>query len=241
MGDIFYACTLPWEIWPWGITLTHGDTDMVSECSVEFGVGLALTIPPGADYPLPGSVQGRREGLWVRVDFELAAFASAKPHRDDEDLVTVSGYDIVPRRMEPGGESSWGLRGALRGVESVLNSWEQDQRTWLQTGACPDPGLYFSKDSAWLEAERSSWAARQRTSHGPQDAVHFLLDGRDGYVEVMALGFTWRAWHYGSPLLGDVSGDPVMSGRWIDGDVQTEGVSNPPAECCDAERRGESL
>jgi hypothetical protein len=201
--------------------LTHGDTDGTPECSVEFGVHLPLSIPPDAQYPLPGSAQDRSEGRWVKVDFELAAFASAKPHRDDETLVSVSGYDIVPRRREPGGVYPAGLRGALRGVEDVLESWEQGERTWLQTGACPDPGFYFSMDSAWLEAERSSWAARQRNSHGPQDAVHFLLVGRDGYVEVLALGFTWRAWHYGSPLLGDVSGDPVMSGRWIDGDVQT--------------------
>ena len=106
----------------------------------------------------------------------------------------------------------------------MLGSWEQEERTWLQTGACPDPGFYFSKDSEWLTAERNSWAARQRTSHGPEDAVHFLLDGRDGYVEVLALGFTWRAWPYGSPLLSDVSGDPVMSGRWTDGDAEAEGT-----------------
>jgi hypothetical protein len=55
VSNTFNACTLPWRIWPWGITLTHGDTDVTPECSVEFGVQLALSIPPGAEYPLPAS------------------------------------------------------------------------------------------------------------------------------------------------------------------------------------------
>jgi hypothetical protein len=89
MSDIFYACTLPWQIWPWGIRLTHSDTDTVQVCSVEFGA----TVPrPSVPY----------DQLWVKVEFELAGYAAAKPHRDDEELVDVSGYHIVPRSIEEG-------------------------------------------------------------------------------------------------------------------------------------------
>ena len=83
----------------------------------------------------------------------------------------------------------------------------------------PDPGFYFSTDSEWLEAERHSWATRQRGAPRPEDAVHFLLDGRDGYVEILASGFTWRAWTPGSPQLNSVSGDPIMSGKWSADDI----------------------
>jgi hypothetical protein len=184
MSGTFHACTLPWAIWPWGITLTHSDTDVLPECSVEFG---ALVARPTRPY----------EELWVKVEFELAAFASAKPHRDDEDLVDISGYDIVPRRDD-----------------GSVGGWERREVEWLRTGVCPDPSFYFSTNSRWLEAERSSWAARQRTDRRPDEAVHFLLDGRDGYVEILALGFTWRAWPQGRPRVSEVSGEPTMSGEW---------------------------
>ena len=181
MSETFHACTLPWSIWPWGLTLNHGDTDVLPECSVEFGVQVVRPSPP-------------YEQLWVKVEFELAAFASAKPHRDDEGLSDVTGYDIVPRR------------GAT--------SWEDDQAEWLRTGVCPDPGFYFSTDTRWLDADRRSWAARQRGNPRQEEAVHFLLDGRDGYVEILAAGFTWRAWRQGYPRLNAVSGEPINGGEW---------------------------
>jgi hypothetical protein len=203
MSNTFRVCRLPWSIWPWGISLTHSDTDTRPECSVEFGGMLPRPTPP-------------YEELWVRVEFESAAFASAKPHRDDEELAEVTGYDIVPRRKEPEVGLSGGLREVLRATADVANRREQEQKRWIETGACPDPGFYFSMDSGWLEAERNSWAARQRTSHGPGDGVHFLLDGRDGYVEILASGFSWQAWHQGHPRLNEVSGEPIMTGRWAD-------------------------
>jgi hypothetical protein len=142
------------------------------------------------------------EELWVRVDFELAAFVSTKPHRDDESVAEVSGYDSVPERR-PGGYAAL----------------QQEEAEWLRTGTCPDPSFYFSGASSWLETVRHSWAARQRTSRRPEDAVHFLLDGRDGYIEMIASGFSWRAWRPGQPLTRAVSGEPVISGEWVDGDA----------------------
>lgn len=114
-------------------------------------------------------------------------------------------------------ESSDGLRETLQATLEAVNSWEAEQKRWIETGVCPDPGFWFSMDSAWLEAERNSWATRQRTRHGPEDAVHFLLDGRDGYVEILASAFTWQAWHQGHPRLNEVSGEPIMTGQCADG------------------------
>jgi hypothetical protein len=189
MSETFNRCTLPWRIWPWGISLRHSDSDMVPECSVEFGAMIVRPTPP-------------YEELWVKVDFELAAFASAKPHRDDEELREVSGYDIIPRRNDhsPG-------------------AWQRQEKEWLGSGVCSDPGFYFSTNSRWLELERDSWAARQRTSRRADEAIHFLLDGRDGYLEILAAGFTWRAWRPGRPMLNDVSGEPTSSGAWADGNT----------------------
>jgi len=82
----------------------------------------------------------------------------------------------------------------------------------------PRSKLLFSPNSRWLEAERRSWAARQRSRRQSEDAVHFLLDGRDGYVEILASGFTWCAWPQGQPRVDAVSGDPIMTGGWSDSD-----------------------
>jgi hypothetical protein len=172
---------------------------MWPECSVEFGTMMPRPTPP-------------YEEFWVRLDFELAAFASTKPHRDDENLLNVSGYNIVPRARANDYAAS-----------------QNDRAEWLRTGICPDPSFYFSVDSRWLETERSSWAARQRTDRQPENAVHFLLDGRDGYVEILASGFRWRAWRQGRPRLSAVSGEPVMSGAWVDGDARLGGGDSDDA------------
>jgi hypothetical protein len=134
--------------------------------------------------------------LWVKVDFEMAELVSAKPHADDEGVFDVSGYDISP---------------TVRDI-SQRERWEAE---WLQTGVCPDPRFYFSRDSRWLEAER------QRNGAALRAATHFVLDGRDGYVEILAAGFTWQAWRPGRPRLNEVSGEPIMTGRWTDVEATT--------------------
>lgn len=62
MTDSFNACRFPWSVWPWGVTLKHSDSDLVPECSVEFGAQVARPEPP-------------YEQIWVRLDFELAGLA----------------------------------------------------------------------------------------------------------------------------------------------------------------------
>lgn len=174
---------------PWGVTLTHADTDVLPMCSAEFGAIVARPTRPYGEF-------------WVKVDFELAAFAAAKPRRDDEDTFDVSGYDLAAKRRN-GGDAGM----------------EQEEAEWLRTGLCPDPRFYFSTDSTWLDAERRSWAQRQRTRRRPEEAVHFLLDGRDGYVEILAAGFRWRAWPRAAPVMSTVTDslEPVMVGEWTVG------------------------
>lgn len=199
MADTFHACRLPWEVWPWGVTLSHSDTDVVPECSVEFGGHIVRPQPP-------------YEQIWVRLDFELAGLARARPHRDDEDLGDVTGYDIVPRRR-------------YRGVETYASN----QAEWRRTGWCPDPDVYYSTDSAWLADERDGWAYRQRltvtaidsprigrrarATRTAADAVHFIVNGRDGFVEVMAAGFTWTSYEQtAGPRIGP--GEVLSTGIW---------------------------
>lgn len=185
MADKFRACLLPWRVWPWGLTLTHSDTDTVPDCVVQFGALVARSDPPF-------------ESIWVRVDFELGGFARTTPHRDDEDLRAASGYDITP----------------LSQYDGLTGGDEQETAEWLRTGLCPDPGLYFASDSSWLASVRQSWAAAQRTSRTANEAVHFVIDGRDGYVEVIAAGFSWTAWSTDSSGHPAEATPPVAAGDW---------------------------
>jgi hypothetical protein len=51
-------------------------------------------------------------------------------------------------------------------------------------GVCPDPWVYEIESSTWL---RESGAGRF-------GCRHFLMRGREMWVEVLALGYSWR-WH----------------------------------------------
>jgi len=68
-----------------------------------------------------------------------------------------------------------------RGIEYL--DWREQK--WRKNGFCPDPGFYSANPSAWLE----SLPDRFR-----QDASHYVIDGRDGYVELIAEGYEWKEW-----------------------------------------------
>lgn len=177
-----------------GVTLSHSDTDVLPEGTVEFGAHIVRPEPP---YEQSREAGARPRGIWVRLDFELAGLARSRPHRDDEDLRDVTGYDIIP----------------MRGYDGTSESWAVRQAEWLRTGWCPDPRVYHSRDTAWLADERDGWAYRQRTDQAAADAVHFIVNGLDGFVEVMAAGFAWTTYQLTpGPRIGP--GEVLSTGVW---------------------------
>jgi hypothetical protein len=84
--------------------------------------------------------------------------------------------------------------GGLKTVYQVEASYEGDmskylkwlEREWNATGLCPHPGFYVAKDSEWL----AGLPDRVRDSGGN----HYVVAGRDGYVELIAKQFQWREW-----------------------------------------------
>jgi hypothetical protein len=54
-----------------------------------------------------------------------------------------------------------------------------------KTGVCPNSGFYVATQSHWLESLPKMF---QRDLH------HYVVDGRDGCVELMAQSFKWREW-----------------------------------------------
>lgn len=109
----------------------------------------------------------------------------------------MTGYDIVPKR----------------GYDGTSDSWAAFTVEWIRTGWCPDPGVYHSNNSAWLADERDGWADRQRSDRTAADVVRFIVDGRDGFVEVMAAGFAWTTFSQATGPRID-PGEILSTGVW---------------------------
>jgi len=133
---------------------------------------------------------GRTDSRRVVVAFERCYYARVGPHSDTESVETI-GYAIDrPIECEPARYLDWRAR------------------RWRETGRCPDPGFYVAKQSAWLEG---------LPGHFRPDFKQYVVDGRDGYVELIARRFRWREWLWDDghrelapahgPVVGEGEGD----------------------------------
>lgn len=121
----------------------------------------------------------------VEIVFELCYYARTGPHSDSEG-VDALGYSVdSPITYNPA---------------TYLATRE---RLWRETGSCPDSGFYVAKQSTWLESLPDFF---QRGSQ------HYVVDGRDGYVELIAHSFRWREWIWKDSHREDVpSKTPVFA------------------------------
>lgn len=116
----------------------------------------------------------------IEICFESAWFARCGPKPDDDDIGAI-GYEIRDR----GGTS-----------QNDYAEWRKLQ--WRSTGLCPNPGFYLAVHSDWLEsASRAGW----------RKLNHYVLEGRDGYVEVLAERFRWREWLWTSGARDGLTSD----------------------------------
>jgi len=117
---------------------------------------------------------GGRLGQYRRVDnrrieleFLSCYHARSGPHGDSEGVEAI-GYKIEP--VYDG---------------DVNNYLEWRAREWSATGFCPGSGFYVATKSEWLSGLESIFQTHAR---------HYVVDGRDGYVELIAHRFRWREW-----------------------------------------------
>lgn len=109
----------------------------------------------------------RTDSRRVEITFKLCYYARVGPHSDNE-RVEVLGYRIEP---------------AIECAAELYLDWRVSR--WRERGNCPDPGFYVAKQSAWIESLPDFFR---------QDFRHYIVDGRDGYVELIARQFKWREW-----------------------------------------------
>jgi hypothetical protein len=122
----------------------------------------------------------------IEITFKLCYYARVGPHEDTQGIEAI-GYEVV---------------GELQDEARDYLDWRETE--WRTTGLCPDSGFYVARESAWLRSLPVRFKANYR---------HYVLDGRDGYVEVIAKSFRWREWLWveghrdDAPKVGPVVGE----------------------------------
>ena len=110
----------------------------------------------------------------IELTFENCAHARVSPKHDDYGL-DREGFNLIDD-------------GSPSGVAYL--KWLPSQ--WRQLGYCPRSGFWVALSSPWLNELRING------SH------HYVVAGRNGYVEVIASSFSWREWEWTSGRRDDV-------------------------------------
>ena len=122
--------------------------------------------------------EGKTDMRRVAIRFSRCYFARTG-HHDDSEGVESLGYRVAYPEPIPDG---------LAYLE-----WRRDR--WHQDGFCPDSGFFVAESSEWV----ASLPEQLR-----RDSHHYVIDGRDGYVELIAQGFVWKEWIWKDGLRDDV-------------------------------------
>jgi hypothetical protein len=82
-------------------------------------------------------------------------------------VVNPQEFDLslIPYASPPNDVGAW-----LRNFQSL----------WMKSGDCPDPGAYKVESSRWIDRLAL------------EGFEHFLIEGHDAYVEVLARGWKWE-------------------------------------------------
>lgn len=106
----------------------------------------------------------------IELVFELAYFTRTTPH-DDSQSASDYGFNVVDE---------------YNGDMNAYIHWCKQQ--WTKTGICPNSGFHVAERSDWLESVPEFYR---------QHCNHYLLDGRDGHVELLASKYRWAEWVVG--------------------------------------------
>jgi hypothetical protein len=103
----------------------------------------------------------------IALTFERAWYARAAPLPDDADI-DAAGFIV---------------EGGYDGPMTAYLDWLK--RRWRETGICPHPDFYVATSSDWLAG--TPYCTDEKTRH-------YVLHGRDGFIEILAERFAWREW-----------------------------------------------
>lgn len=105
----------------------------------------------------------------IEIQFKGGHWARILPCHSHSEVIDDSAYDLS--QITPWCDPK----------EATDRRLRRFQEQWLATGLCPVPGMYEVHDSLWL----------RETGTDPKEYRHYLIEGHDGYVEVIARGYHW--------------------------------------------------
>jgi len=126
--------------------------------------------------------------------------------RTDSRRVEIAFEECYYARVGPHSDRE-GVEALGYAIDPHITCMDADHdRRWRETGCCPDPGFYVARESGWLESLPDFYRRGFR---------HYVVDGRDGYVELIARQYRWREWLWtsGQRELAPASGPVVGAGR----------------------------
>lgn len=90
--------------------------------------------------------------------------------------------------------------------EPIVDAWPMLD-TWTVGDDCPDPYFYRVLNSDWTTRLPSHFVHHR----------HYVLDGRDGCVEIAAECYTWREWIWpiGESLDVSLAVEPFATGEQL--------------------------
>ena len=121
------------------------------------------------------SEKGQLDSRRVEIDFEMCHHARTRPLNGGVKTI----YPVEP---------------SYDGHYTGYLDWLR--REWNATGLCPNPGFFVATESEWLSTLPDA------DQEGRQ---HYVVVGRDGYVELIAERFRWREWMWSDGRRDDVA------------------------------------
>ncbi len=136
-----------------------------------------------------GGIDNRR----IELTFENVLWTRTGPHPDNVNVESI-GYEIDNGFADKG----------YSGSGDVAEKVDWIHAYWLREGICPDPKFYYASESDWL-----------MSLNVPGDGFkHYVIDDRDGYVELISTGYSWKEWLWIEGHINDVptNSDVAFSG-----------------------------
>lgn len=131
---------------------------------------LKVSVVENGDAIVEADVTAVRDGssaehAGVEITFRAGQWVRTYPASSDTETFPTGLFDSDVYQTPPGEEGFRSFR-----------------ELWATTGCCPTPGFYEVLDSRWLvEMDAARFGCR-----------HFVLEGHDMWLELLALDFAWR-------------------------------------------------
>ena len=111
----------------------------------------------------------------IELLFAEVSYARVGSHSDDENIEAI-GYKIDRKSN------------GYDGPDDELAHYNWSHQYWKSNDICLHSGFYYAEKSDWLSN------LKNRDAYLQNDYRHYVIDDRDGYIELLAKGYSWREW-----------------------------------------------